>query len=302
MKAGIKIGLRDYKDRIPQTQAKICEIYFRIDQKAQYGALFSMLKDKKIEAGLHFWAMLDSGLLYNLAYPDAKIQEETLSLIKETIDIAAQNNLRYVNVHPGNAQLVKVNLDIQYFEVLPDRVDLDESKKALFANIKTLSDYASSRNVLFLTETVPSAYNHKWYDENTRLMPIRLGDPKVSTLIELSRNGYFITNDLSHTTADEVSDDRDYLFKRLYSKTQALAKQTKLIHVNTTRSPFNGTDTHNGILPFDFAQNAFPSLEQLKQLLKLFSKRNDVWLIPEPLQKHEENFQILDKIIKDLEK
>lgn len=297
MKAGIKIGLRDYKEKIPVTKATICEVYFRFDKKDQYFDLFKMLNDRNITAGVHFWSVLPGNILYNLSYPDEKIRNQTVNQIKETVDLVSNNKLKYVNVHPGNYRLVGLNLDEEFFVDLGKEVPEKEGKAALFDNVRHLTDYARQKGVLFLTETVPSRYNMHWYNDQTRLKPVNLKDPSVNTLIELSKEGNFITNDFCHTIADEVSDDTNYLFDKLRQKTIALAPKTKLIHLNTSRPPFNGTDTHNGVLDEDFLLNVLPNRNQIIELLGLFKNRNDVWLIPEPLEKHEENFQSLQKIV-----
>lgn len=302
MKTGIKVGLRDYKTKIPTTGASVCEVYFRFDKNDQYDELFKSLKNRNIKAGLHYWGVVKKNILYNLAYPDSEIQKETLSQIKETIDIASRYKLRYVNVHPGNYRLVKLNLDSEVFEDGGNEISQVVGKRTLFENVKLLHQCALERNILFLIETVPSRYGPVWYDENSRLTPLRLGDPNVQTIIELANLGFYVTNDLGHTLADETSNNRSYLFEKLFEKTLVLAKQTRLIHVNTTRPPFNGTDTHDGVTPEDFKNNVLPSKPQLNQLLEIFKKRDDVWLIPEPLKNHEENFINLQKMIEKIEK
>ena len=301
MQAGIKIGLKNYQEKILHTKASICEVHFRYNNLGQYTELFQMLKAKNIKAGLHFWSMLDGGIMYNLAYPDEKIKRETLDQLTQTIDLAAQNKLRYVNIHPGNLRLVKVDLERETFTDLGQEANQEEGLITLFENASYLTEYAQKRNVLFLVETVPSRYNPYWYNESTRQNPINVKDPKVAVLINLASNGIYITNDLAHTICDEISDDRDFLIKQLIAKTKALAKQTKLIHVNTTRAPFNGTDTHNGLLAEDFAQNVIPDRQQIIEILTLFKNRDDVWLIPEPLKDHEKNYLELQKIVRFIE-
>lgn len=297
MKAGIKIGLRDYKRRIPETQASICEVYFRIDHKDKYKQLFSMCSTKGIESGLHFWGLITGGYLYNLAYPDEKIQQESLSLIKETIDIASENKCRYVNVHPGNYMLAKIDLDKSRYSGFEKEVSKTEGNNVLFENINILSQYAKKRNVLFLVETVPQRDSLNWYEEQSRLNPVDIKYVSVETVIQIARQGYFITNDFGHTACAVISNDRSYIYQQLYKNSKILASQTKLIHPNTTRPPFNGIDTHNGLLDHDFSQNVIPDKQQLIELLKIFKNREDVWLIPEPIQNHEQNYLILQKMI-----
>lgn len=301
MQAGIKIGLKEYQQRISQTQASVCEVYFRIDQKDRYHKLFDLLKTKGIKAGIHFWGHLKGNLLYNLASPVNYVREQTLSLIKETIDIAAQNQCYYVNVHPGNYCLVEMDLDRGCYGKISQFIPKEQGLQTLLENVDILHKYALNRKVLFLVETVSCLDNPFWYDEKTRLKPIDVGYVRVETLIVLASHGYFITNDLGHTLSDEISENREFLYQKLLEKTKQLAKQTKLIHPNTTKPPFNGTDTHNGLLDEDFKQNVLPTKKQLLEILKIFKKRNDVWLIPEPIKDHEKNYLELEKMVHFIE-
>ncbi len=179
--------------------------------------------------------------------------------------------------------------------------NLNEAKQVLFENVAILHEYATKRNVLFLSETMTCREASTWHNEKSRLNPVDYKAVPVSTLIELTQKGFYITNDFGHTVSDEISQDRDYLFKKLLEKTKALSKQTKLIHPNPTKPPFTGIDTHNGVTDEDFFQNVLPDKNQFKQLLKLFKDRDDVWLIPEPLTKHEINYLAMKKIILDLD-
>lgn len=300
MKAGIKSGLINYKEILPKTNAKVCELYFRIDRKDDYDDLYRILKERNIQAGLHFWAVLPSGHMYNLAYPNKDIQKQSLDLIKETINIASQNQFRYVNVHPGNYCLCEMDLNKNRYGKIGPKANETEGNKYLFENTQTLHEYAQKQGVLYLTETVPSKDALIWYDEPSRLNPADIGYVRVSTIIELANMGFYVTNDLGHSLADIVSDDRTALFDNLVRITKSLAKETKLIHSNTSKPPFTGVDTHNGVLESDFVQNVLPTKQQIKILLGLFKNRSDIWVIPEPHSNHEQNFESLQNIINSL--
>ncbi len=299
MKAGIKVGLNSYRRLLPKTRAKVCEVYFRFDQKTQYPALFGMLKDCGIEGGLHFWGLIDN-YLYNLAYPDESVQSQSVAVLKETIDIASRYKLRYVNVHPGNYQLVKMDFDKGKTIPTNKPVAKDEGNAVLYENIELLNNYSLKKNVLFLTETLACRENLTWHNDKGRLNPVDINCVPVTTIIELAAKGYLITNDIGHTLSDEIGSDRKYLFNRLMEKSQKLKKQTRLIHTNTTRPPFTGIDTHSGVLDEDFSQNVLPDKNQLKEFLKIFPGESDIWLIPEPLSKHEENFSALTEILQQV--
>lgn len=300
MIVGTKIGLRDYQQRLPTTQAKFAEIYFRSDQADSYSDLFTQLSARNIEAGLHFWGTLDNDILYNLAYPQEDIRQCTLALIKETIDLARQYNLKYVNVHPGNRMIVKLDLDKHLYKEIVKPVSISESTAVLLENTRTLHHYAAKRNVLYLTETVPLKDNPIWYNETTRHHPIDIGYVTIKEIILLASKGYYIANDFGHTACNCDSSDPGIIYEFLYKTSLQLAPQTKLIHANTTRPPFTGVDTHNGILDSDFAQSVLPDKQQLLELLKLY-KNQVVFVINEPLENHEENFSILKSLVAGIE-
>lgn len=289
---GTKIGLRDYKTRLPQTKASFTEVYFRIDKQDEYGDMFTMLNAKGIAAGLHFWGVLENNILYNLAYPDEKIQFHTLKLIKESIDIAHDHNLKYVNVHPGNYRQVYIDLNSNRYLKYINPVSQEDGNKVLFENTKILHTYALKRNIVYTTETVPQKDNSIWYNEETRLKPIDIGYVDNATVIKLAESGFYIANDFGHTICGLITEDRTILYDYLYKITKELLPQTRLIHANTTRPPFTGVDTHNGLTDEDFSQNVLPDKNQLIDLLKLF-KQKDIWVLNEPLQNHEQNYQIL---------
>ncbi len=131
-----------------------------------------------------------------------------------------------------------------------------------------------------------------------RLRAQNMENVPVVTVEKLAKKRFFVCNDFCHTAMDVISDDREFLFSELLAKTKRLAAQTRLIHVNTMLPPFNGTDAHLGILEEDFANRVFPSREQLVELLKVFTKRDDVWAIPEPFAKHVENSRALEEMLK----
>ena len=60
----------------------------------------------------------------------------------------------------------------------------------------------------------------------------------------------------------------------------SLAPYTRYVHLSTVVPPWNGTDSHNGFLPQDYAQGARPSRLETVAWLRLFDPQ--VWVIPEP--------------------
>lgn len=298
---GIKVGLNSYKRILGAIKPAFCEVYFRFDQRKQYLDLFKTLQNQGIDSGIHFWGLLSSNIMYNLAYPESLIQNETLSQIKETIDIASLYKQKYVNVHPGNYTLIKANLDKGALINLKTTISTKEGFKTLLENARLLDNYARKRNVLFLLETLPSRDYEVWYDEKSRLNPQNLKAVSVSDLINLARFGFYIANDFCHTMCDVISENRNLLMSELLKKTDQLAPYTRLIHTTTSRPPFTGIDTHNGLTDADFSKNVMPSKKDYLKLLKVFKEKKDVWVVPEPLEDHIENYEIIKKMIEETE-
>ncbi len=304
MKVGFKTGPKTWpegKEIINRLGARYCELWFRYDHKEKFYDVLAYLQKKKVNTGLHFWAMLPDGIFPNLAFDSAKLVEQTREFIKGTIDIAARYHCHYVVVHPGSRKLIEIDLEKNEQQIKSEKITpLDLSNKVLFENCFLLDRYAQKRGVLFLMETILKLEPTVFYTEERRLNLIKALNVNLDSLISLARQGLLIANDLSHTAMNIITDDRQFLFEQLIIVTKKLAKQTKLLHVNTTQPPFNGVDTHNGILLEDFEKGVFPNREQLKKILALFKNRDDVWLIPEPLEKMGENYLALKKLVEEI--
>lgn len=302
MISGIKVGPENWKKIFTDFRPRCCEVWFRIDWLERYREMFESLRQESIPAGLHFWGMLPKGICPNLAFPEKNIRKSSLELVKKTIDVASDNELCYVNIHPGSYQLVKLNLDKSFMRPVPGQeTSKREGDATLFENVHELNNYAQKRGVLFLVETIPSREPLHWRNLiKGRLKTQDVRNVPVSVIKDLAQQGYFVCNDFCHTAADVVSEDREYLFTELLAKTQELAAQTRLVHVNTMPPPFNGTDGHLGIRRQDFTDHIFPSREQLKSLLSLFGDRDDVWAIPEPFSDQVENTRALEEIVDEI--
>lgn len=304
MKVGFKTGPKTWpegKEIINRLGARYCELWFRYDQKEKFFSMLVYLQKKKVNAGLHFWAMLPDGTFPNLAFDSGKVVEQTREFIKGTIDIAAKHHFHYVVVHPGSRKLIEIDFEKNEQQIKSEKITpLDLSNKILFENCFLLDRYAQKRGVLFLMETILKLEPTVFYKEEGRFSPIKTLNVSLDSLISLAQQGLLVANDLSHTAMNIISDDRQFLFEQLIIVTKKLAKQTKLLHVNTTRPPFNGADTHNGILLEDFKKGVFPNREQLKILLALFKNRDDVWLIPEPFEKMGENYLALKELVGEI--
>lgn len=300
MNLGIKVGLNNWRKNLTKSEACYCEVYYRLDKEKEYKDLFSYLRKNKISAGVHFWAVLQNGILANLAVDDAAVIKESKELLKRTIDLSWKHGFFYVNTHPESFQKIKADLDSGKATLVGKVTPKETGEKILLENVLELSDYAKKRGVLFLIETVPSRMPNIWWADHREITAINSYQVPFDVYLKLKEKGTLFANDFGHTMAMERNLPREILWQRLWEKTKILFKKTKLIHLNTTIPPFNGTDSHHGFLEEDFRQGAFPDLKRYKILLSLFKDRQDVFAIPEPSENHLENYLVLKKIIENL--
>lgn len=118
MTLGIKVGpdKQSFLD-VAQTNAPFTEVWFNIARADEYTELFGELKRRKMQVGLHFWGALPDGTRTNIAYPDPYLINESLSMMKKTIDIAAYHQFQYVNIHPGCAARVGIDFDTKRMDL-----------------------------------------------------------------------------------------------------------------------------------------------------------------------------------------
>lgn len=284
MKLGVKIGPEKWREVLEASQAQYCEVWFRLDWADRFGPIFDYLKTHKINFGLHFWAQLATGLEPNLAWEKNGVAQQSQRLMEQTIDIASRFGAVYVNVHPGSLTLKKLYLNEERMELVSDdKIEPQVAFEALLRHCQTLNDYALRRKVLFLVETLPKNDLTQWHDiDSGRLAPQPTLNISPELIVGLAQQGSLITNDIGHLASAWETDDLNWLWAQVFDFSQKLASQTRLVHLNTIVSPFNGTDSHGGVLDSDFAAGAFPNRDQLIQLLRWFKNRDDVWIIPEP--------------------
>lgn len=304
IKPGIKIAPTGWRSRLERSHAKYTEVWYNCQEPATYREMFAYLRKQGINAGLHFWGVIEGRYEPNLAYPGVVLQE-TIRLIKATIDVAAEHHFHYVVAHCGNRRLVKLNLKQQLFspDVHSTLISLETAQTTLEQSFKELRHYASQRGILFLVETVVAKTGAgSMLTLNGRLNAVDYFTVPVQALIDLSqKHNLPVANDFCHTFGDDYDKPLPQLWRSLWRKTKALAPYTKLVHINTVVPPYNGTDSHGGITDKDFQiKGAFPTKTRLKELLRLFKNRNDVWAINEPRRDHVGNYQALVKLLKTL--
>jgi len=257
------------------------------------------LRAKNIPFGLHYWHVLENGIEPNLAYERDRIAEKTEASMRETIDIAQEVGATYVNIHPGAYSLRELNLDKQYTRTFHDKtISVEEGNLSVEERSKRLNKYAISKNILFLLETLPRNEVARWLGSGRE--NVKSGNSVTLDVLEkLGIDGLFLNNDFGHTVAQCLSETPTEIYQYLLDWTKKLAPFTKLLHINTVRPPFNGTDSHNGVLEEDFTLNVVPNRAQLIELLRLFKDREDVWIIPEPeTEKMVDNFRAINDLVK----
>lgn len=301
MTLGIKVGpqKQSFLD-LDQTNAPFAEVWFDVNRADDYTELFVELKRRKMQVGLHFWGALPDGTWTNIAYPDAMLIKESLSMMKKTIDIAAQNGFQYVNIHPGCAARVGIDFDSTRMDLRSDPIPFKQVIPLFLDNARSLHEYAQASGVVFTVETVPSRVVIGWYDDSARHDPdkiMNVYELPVSAIESAAKAGVWVANDFNHTAAIPA-DDPAYLWRHLREKTRRLRKQTRLIHMGFLTPPFNGTDFHNTLdHPLFDTSQVVPNKKQMIKLLRLFTDRDDVWILTEPNGRHTENYFLAQKIL-----
>lgn len=299
MQVGFKTGPKTWEEGKVIAQedgVKLCEVWFRVDKADDYADMFAWLKKEHVAFGLHHWGLVNGKLKTNLATHHAFVRDETIRQIRQTIDIAAQYGCVYVNAHPGSQSLEEIDFATRAQTLRSDaRTSADDSARLLLDAVQQLQLYAQTKGVLLTIETLPPS-EQVVFDAPLRDQFYRPGNVDLTTMRRLASAGMWIANDISHTTACvavETGTSEAVMWQGAVQFTQDVAPQTRLLHINTTVPPHNGTDSHNGLLPEDFAQGAFPRAEQLQALLHIFRDRDDVFVIPEPHHNMRENTQAL---------
>lgn len=300
MKLGIKVGPREDSIRdLDATNPAMAEVWFNITKAADYEALFADLRKRHIDVGLHFWGMLPDGTAPNLAYPDQTLINESLRLMRQTIDIAAQNHFQYVNIHPGAATKYSINFNADpSWIVLSEPAEMTHCIELFLNHATTLSTYAADRGVVFAIETVPSRVPRDFSGRN-RAHAINIHELPAEAIIQAATLGLFVANDFGHTSSAIITDDTTVIWNYLCDVTKKLASQTRLIHLGFLLPPYNGTDIHDHLdNPLLETNQAIPNTQQIIELLRLFKNRDDLWMLCEPNGQHIKNYFLAQKLVK----
>ena len=300
MTLGIKVGpdKQSFLD-VAQTNAPFTEVWFNIARADEYTELFGELKRRKMQVGLHFWGVLKDSISTGFGYPDQSILKASADLVKKTIDIAAANKFQYVNIHPGNRAIVKMDLDRMDYPYVSNPIPLPQAQAIFLDQVTKLNQHAKDRGVVLTVETVSRLIpKTDWYNPESRLKPLDIYQLPVASIQAAGESSIAIANDFVHTATDPISDDPQKIWKFLYSATQALAGATRLLHLGFLIPPYNGTDFHDHLdNPLLETNQAVPNRQQMIELLKLFKNRDDVWILTEPNGRHVENYFLAQKIL-----
>ncbi len=300
MKLGIKVAPGNaWKSDIEATRPSMVEIWYNATQPGRYDDLFAYLKHKPIDVGFHFWGVLPNGLLPNISYPDPQIAKPSLELMHAAIDVAADHGCAYVNIHPDLYSLLHVNFDTMDIRVASEPVDFALARKTYIDKMLQLNTYAKSKGVLLIVETVPMRDTPSWKPDRDRTRVIDIHQMPVDVHIDLAAQGISIANDFCHTACNELSGDRTKIWKFLWQTTQTLAPATRLIHLGYLVPPYNGVDFHDSLdNPVLVTSGAIPNTEEMMTMLKLFTNRNDVWILVEPKEDHVKNYSLAKELLK----
>ncbi len=299
MKLGIKIAPgHAWKQNIESARPRMVEIWYNASKPADYTDMFAYVSAQNIDVGLHYWGALPNGLLTNICYPDPAITKPSLALIHATIDAAANNHCRYVNIHNDMRTLQHIDANFVKASVASKPADLDICIRAFTERVTALTTYAHDRGVVLTVETVPIREKTDWYADRATVRIFDHFQLPMDVLIDLARRGISIANDFSHTACNVISDDGGAVWRYLYDTTKTLAPATRLIHLGCIVPPYNGTDFHDQLdNPALDTSAAIPNRKQMIELLKLFKNREDVWILVEPIKDHIKNYVLSQKII-----
>lgn len=298
MKLGIKIApgnawIRD----IEATHPAFVEIWYDPSRASDYKAIFSYLREHKIDAGLHFWGAAH-GYMANTSYPDPNISRASMALIESTINVASTHHLAYVNMHPDLYVLLKVNLKTLTIQVASKPADPVHMEETFVAHARALSDYAASKNVLLTVETVPMRDTRSWKPDRDRTEVYDIHQPDPRIYGRLARSHVAIANDIGHVVCDCISDRREPVVRYLFQTTKALAESTKLIHLGFIIPPYNGVDFHDTLEnPILDTTQAIPNRTEMMELLKIFNNRDDVRILVEPRENHIKNYFLAQELL-----
>lgn len=280
MRLGIKVGPHGWREKlVGPVQIEHAEVYFDLARLEAYAPLFSWLRERGMEAGLHASSTLADGLMPNLGSADAEVRAASGALLRQTIEVAAEAGMEHVVVHPGSCRDWGIRDGRTYARGAP--ATPEGRDREIVGALLRLAAYAAERGVALLAENMP-AYDFASYDPVDRVHVIDPGFVPYRLLAALGARGVGLCVDVGHLYA-EMSAQTPGVdpTPQVMAVTPALVPYTRLIHLSTVVPPFNGTDSHDGFLEADYARGAIPTRAQLLAWLALFDG-DRICAVPEP--------------------
>lgn len=310
MIVGFKTGPRNWpaaQKLVLEEKPAMCELWFNVGAASDYEPMIAWLLERRVVIGLHHWGICAGNIKTNLATQDEAVWQETVRQIKTTIDIGQRIGCVYVNMHPGALYLESIDFATQQQRLLPDRATSPEvGWRRLQEAATQLHAYALQKGVVLTVETLPGAENQHYEARQQRYQPFNTPLPVMEQLVAA---GSYLANDITHTigsvtdrTETESTATPDSLFTQVMAFSRKTQPATRLLHVNTIMPPFDGTDSHDGLLDSDWQAGCFPSRAQLIEWLRLFAGRADVYAVPEPRVDMQANYQALRQLVAEVEK
>lgn len=300
---GFKTGPKNWeiaKKIVEDDGAKMCEVWFNVSKEKEYENMFAWLREHRVQIGLHYWGLVGGQYKPNLAHQNQAVRDGTMAQIQRTIEIGKDIGAVYVNVHPGARWLEAIDFARDWQERVEDsETPREVAWQLLSETVQELANFARQRGVLFTLETLPGR------EANNMSMREGIydsGNPPLSVMAELGKREIFLANDITHSASQLMvqEQDQETVYRALLDFTRAIAAWTRLLHVNTIQPPFDGRDSHSGVLPENFALGNFPNREQLLELLGQFRERPDVFAVAEPeTEKTRENYRALLALERD---
>ncbi len=305
MNIGFKTGPRTWEEGkkiVTEDGAKMCEIWFRTDKAESYNDMLAWLKEQRVHIALHHWGVVEGKYKTNIASDNPVIRNGFIEQMKKTIDIGTTIECAYVNIHPG-AQCTEIShLDTGGQEIVDvECTDRETARKHFLESAEELNEYAKGRDVLLTIETLPKAEPYSGEDRSRVYNPESID---LDIMKELGGLGIAMANDTTHTLGQFALEDgatKESMFSGFMDFTKETAENTRLLHINTTVPPYNGTDSHDGVVDSDFENGVFPNKEQMIEFLSVFAGRDDVYALCEPPDKTAQaNYRALTGLVEGI--
>jgi len=298
MYLGIKVGPDNWREKLlTGMNVRHIEIYADFTLEDDYIPLFTWMREHSVQGRLHASTPLPGGIYATLATADREIRQASADLVRHTVDVAAENRMHAIVVHPGSYRIPRIRNG--RVEIVGPETSPEEGDRWLMHEVLPLVAYGRERGVELLVENMPGR-EFAGYDPIDREKSVDVRFVPCSRLRALGKTGVALCIDLAHLYTELMVNGagrNDGLYGRVMSATAELAPYAKHVHVSTTVPPWNGTDSHTGFLEQDYARGAIPSREQLLSWLRLFAGC-DVWVIPEPsggADVHLANYDVLSE-------